>query len=123
MSGAPKDAGTISSWHAHIYYDPGRSKDAAARVRGWIEARFPVRMGSWHDVPVGPHPAAMYQVAFGPEVFPSLIPWLTLNREGLTVLVHPNTDHPREDHLKHALWLGEVLALKADTLPEGRQAD
>jgi aromatic ring-cleaving dioxygenase len=118
MTETPTDAGAIKSWHAHIYYDPSHSKDAAARVREWIEARFAVRMGNWHDDPVGPHPIAMYQVAFDPSLFPTLVPWLALNREGLTVLVHPNTDRPRDDHLKHALWLGEVLPLKADTLPE-----
>ncbi len=60
----------------------------------------------------------MYQVAFAPEVFPALVPWLALNRQGLTVLVHPETDRPRDDHLLHALWLGEKLPLKADILPE-----
>ena len=32
-----------------------------------------------------------------------------LNRQGLTVLVHPNTRDTRRDHLVHALWMGEVL--------------
>lgn len=32
-----------------------------------------------------------------------------LNRQGLTVLVHPNTRDTRRDHLTHALWMGEVL--------------
>jgi aromatic ring-cleaving dioxygenase len=36
----------------------------------------------------------------------------------LTVLVHPETDRPRDDHLLHAIWLGEKLPLKADILPE-----
>ncbi len=114
----PKDAGLIRDWHAHIYYDPERTKAQAAELRGWIEQRFPVRMGRWHDVPVGPHPGAMYQVAFAPDVFPAIVPWLALNRQGLTVLVHPETDRPRDDHLLHALWLGEKLPLKGDILPE-----
>lgn len=119
MSEQPKDAGLIRDWHAHIYYDPERTKPQAAELRGWIEQRFPAaRMGRWHDVPVGPHPSAMYQVAFAPEVFPALVPWLALNRQGLTVLVHPETDRPRDDHLLHALWLGEKLPLKTDILPE-----
>ena len=28
-----------------------------------------VQLGRWHDVPVGPHTAAMYQVAFATELF------------------------------------------------------
>jgi len=31
---------------------------------------------------------------------------------GLDVLVHPNTLAPLDDHLVHALWLGEKLTLK-----------
>jgi aromatic ring-cleaving dioxygenase len=118
MADQPKDAGLIRYWHAHVYYDPERTKPQAAELRGWIEQRFPVRMGRWHDAPVGPHPGAMYQVAFAPEVFPTIVPWLALNRQGLTVLVHPETDRPRDDHLLHAIWLGEKLPLKADILPE-----
>jgi DOPA 4,5-dioxygenase len=41
-----------------------------------------------------------------------------LNRMGLTVLVHPETGRPRDDHTRHAAWLGEVLALKTEVLPE-----
>ncbi len=121
MANAPQDIAAIDAWHAHIYYDPARTKETAARVRQWIEERFTVQMGRWHDMPVGPHPTAMYQVAFAPEVFPALVPWLALNRQGLTVLVHPETDRPRDDHLQHALWLGEKLPLDGAILPERRQ--
>ena len=118
MTETERDSGAIRSWHAHVYYDPAGTKQQAGQVRAWIEERFPVRMGRWHDVPVGPHPAAMYQVAFAPEVFPAIVPWLALNRGKLTVLIHPETDRPRDDHLLHALWLGEKLPLNADILPE-----
>ncbi len=60
----------------------------------------------------------MYMVAFAPELFASFVPWLALNRLGLDVLVHPNTLQPRADHLSHALWLGQVLPVKEQTLPE-----
>ena len=46
-----------------------------------------------------------------------------LNRDGLDVLVHPNTLAPRDDHLLHALWLGSKLALKEDGLPLRIDAD
>jgi DOPA 4,5-dioxygenase len=59
----------------------------------------------------------MYQVAFDTELFASFVPWLMLNRDGLDVLVHPNTLAPRDDHLRHALWLGQRMALKEDVLP------
>jgi len=109
----------IHSYHAHIYYDPaGPSKDEAARLRAAMGERYAVQMGRWHDVPVGPHAQAMYQVAFAPELFPVLVPFLALNRHGLTVLVHPETGRQRADHLLHALWLGAVLPIDASVLPE-----
>lgn len=107
----------ITSYHAHIYYELGEARDRAARLRELIGERFVARIGSWHDKPVGPHPKPMYQVAFAIDLFPRFVPWLMLNRTDLTVLVHPNTRWPRNDHLKNALWLGEVLPLKDDMLP------
>lgn len=120
MTETPKEAGTISEYHAHIYYDPDDpdSRARAAQLREWVEARFPVRMGRWHEVPVGPHPTAMYQIAFKPEVFSELAPFILLNRSGLTVLLHPQSGRPRDDHTLHAAWMGEVLQLKTDVLPE-----
>jgi DOPA 4,5-dioxygenase len=60
----------------------------------------------------------MYQIAFEPDTFAGLVPWLALHREGLSVLVHPNSLAPRADHLVHALWLGAPLPLRPDVLPE-----
>ena len=85
-----------------------RARAACAEaLRARIAERFSVQLGRWHDVPVGPHTAAMYQVAFDTDVFAAFVPWLMLNRNGLDVLVHPNTLAPRDDHLQHALWLGD----------------
>lgn len=117
MPTIPAAITAIQSYHAHVYYGPA-TKDAAAELRKWVEERFIVQMGSWHDVPVGPHPQAMYQIAFELDLFPSLVPFLMLNRMGLTVLVHPESGRPRDDHLQHAIWMGAVLTLKADILPE-----
>lgn len=107
----------IASYHAHIYYDVATTREVAEDLRARIAERFAVRLGRWHDVPVGPHPTPMFQVAFLPEVFPAFVPWLMLNRSGLTVLIHPNTGAPRDDHLVHALWLGSVLRLNEAVLP------
>ena len=108
----------IVSWHAHVYFDPAATRPLAERVRLGIAQRSKVQLGRWHEVPVGPHTQAMYQVAFEVGVFADLVPWLALHREGLSVLVHPNTLAPRADHLVHALWLGPSLPLRGDVLPE-----
>ncbi|MFQ5938851.1 MAG: DOPA 4,5-dioxygenase family protein [Alphaproteobacteria bacterium] len=42
-----------------------------------------------------------------------------LNRDGLTVFVHPETGDDLADHLDHALWLGEKLELNLSVF-EGR---
>jgi aromatic ring-cleaving dioxygenase len=113
---------TIESYHAHVYFDGPEARERAAVLREQISDRFQVQMGRWRDQPVGPHPMAMYQVAFEATLFPTLVPWLMLNRQGLTVVVHPNTDRPKDDHLQHALWLGAVLPLDGRMLEESLAA-
>jgi DOPA 4,5-dioxygenase len=122
MTDQPQPINTIESYHAHVYFDGTEARERAAILREQIGQRFAVQMGRWRDQPVGPHPMAMYQVAFEAHLFPTLVPWLMLNRLGLTVVVHPNTDRPKDDHLKHALWLGAVLALDGSMLEESLAA-
>ncbi|MDB5806439.1 MAG: aromatic ring-cleaving dioxygenase [Betaproteobacteria bacterium] len=118
VKGMPMQS-AIQSYHAHVYYDPNTdSKAEATRLRDAIAEQFATRLGRWHDVPVGPHTQAMYQVAFAVDVFPGIVPWMMLNRGPLTILVHPNTGRPKADHLHHALWMGAVLPIKEDVLPE-----
>ena len=109
------DPAIISCYHAHIYYDDA-SRGAAARIREAIERNFKVEMGRWRDEPVGPHPQPMYQVKFDPEEFARIVPWLMLNRDGLNILVHPETTDAYTDHAVNALWLGEKLPLRLDVL-------
>jgi aromatic ring-cleaving dioxygenase len=113
----PLPVSAITSYHAHIYYDLGEGRERAERLRTLIGQRFVARIGAWHDELVGPHLKPMYQVAFAVELFPRIVPWLMLNRMGLSILVHPNTRRPRDDHLVNSLWLGEALPLKGEILP------
>jgi DOPA 4,5-dioxygenase len=113
------DPAIIEGYHAHLYYAPD-TRPVAERLRAAIEDRFPrARVGSWHDEPVGPHPVAMYQVAFAAEEFSRFVPWLMLNREGLNVLVHPLTGDSVADHTRLAAWLGTPLPLRIETLRRG----
>lgn len=117
----PKSETIIDGWHAHVYYDPMTTRAQADLLRGWIAERFDVVLGRWHDVPVGPHPQAMFQIAFANAAFPALVAFIALNRGELTVLVHPNTENEYLDHLHHAMWMGSVLPLDGTVLRRDKE--
>ncbi|MBK20149.1 MAG: 4,5-dioxygenase [Rhodospirillaceae bacterium] len=122
MSFPNRPADAIEGWHAHIYYDPEETKGSAAALREKIVTEFPeTRMGSWHDEAVGPHLVAMYQIAFSVDQFDELVQWLTVNRDGLSVLVHPLTENAWNDHIIFGFWLGDKLPLNEERL--GGMAD
>ena len=113
----PRDPGIIQHYHAHVYYDRASTRDRAARLRDRVAAAFPeATLGRWHDELVGPHLRSMYQIAFPRELLASLLPWLMLNRDGLTSLLHPGTGNDFADHTEHAAWLGDTLPLRLDVL-------
>lgn len=111
------DNSAIESWHAHVYFD-AESREAAWTLREAINRRFDgeMEMGRFHEKPVGPHPRWSYQIAFGPDKFSSIVPWLALNRGDLVVFVHPNTGDALGDHRDRAIWFGTGLDLKLDVL-------
>ena len=76
----------------------------------------------WHDALVGPHPQSMYQIAFPSALLASFLPWLMLNRDGLTILLHPGTGNAYADHTDHAGWFGSMLPLRLDVLRAAQEA-
>ena len=106
----------ITSWHAHVYFD-APSRDAAWAFRQVIAAQLGalLELGRFHERPVGPHPRWSYQLAFAPERFSEVVPWLALNHGDLDVFVHPNTGDQLRDHRDSAIWIGRSwpLDLKA----------
>jgi aromatic ring-cleaving dioxygenase len=107
-------------YHAHIYYDPAKTRATAERVCAAIGEKFRVEIDGFRDGPVGPHPIANVLVVFKPEEFEHVVPFLMLHREGLDVLVHPLTEDAVEDHSSFAIWLGNPVPLLLHTLPRGR---
>jgi DOPA 4,5-dioxygenase len=118
---SPADPRAITEYHAHIYYDPRKTRGRAAGLRERVAAEFPqARLGRWHDALVGPHTRSMYQIAFPAGMLASFLPWLMLNRDGLIVLLHPETGDDYRDHTAHAAWLGGVLKLRLDAFKNAR---
>ncbi len=111
----------IRGFHAHVYFD----SDSVDRARALCEQAaqvFPLKLGRVHERPVGPHPDWSCQLAFKPELFGQLIPWLAMRRAGLVVFIHPISDNDLLDHRDRALWMGAVRPLNLQALSE-RQSD
>ena len=110
------DAIQNRGYHAHIYYDPDKTRPTVERVCAAIRDRFPVEFGGFRDGPVGPHPVANAQVIFKSEQFQSVVEWLMFHRDGLDVLIHPLSADSVDDHSIYAMWLGTPVPLKLETL-------
>ncbi|MCY1271225.1 Dopa 4,5-dioxygenase family [compost metagenome] len=108
----------IRGYHAHVYFDAA-TLEQARELCEEAARRFPLKMGRMHQQPVGPHPDWSCQLAFRPELFAEVIPWLALQRDGLVVLVHPITGNDLADHRDHAFWMGAVRPLDLSVLDEG----
>ncbi|BAQ71733.1 MULTISPECIES: DOPA 4,5-dioxygenase family protein [Pseudomonas] len=100
----------IKGYHAHVYFDASTLERARALCEQAAQL-FELKMGRVHQRPVGPHPDWSCQLAFAPEVFAQVVPWLALNRQGLVVFLHPDTGDDLRDHTDHAIWMGAMRPL------------
>jgi aromatic ring-cleaving dioxygenase len=105
----------LRGYHAHVYYD-AETRAEAERLRDRIAGQFPVELGQFSDEPIGPHPISQFAVILKTEQFQEVVPWLMFNRAGLDVLIHPLTDDSVDDHSVYAVWLGNPVPMKLDSL-------
>ncbi len=103
----------ISQYHAHIYFAQGELEQAT-QLHSDIAQRFALTVGRVHEVPVGPHPQAMFQVRFSAQELSEFMPWLMVARQQFNVLIHGDTGNDLYDHTQLAVWLGDALPLKLD---------
>lgn len=108
----PRPYTDIYSYHAHIYFDED-TYVKAARLRQWVIERFPVELGNWNLEPRGPHVTPSFYFGFTNDLLPVVVPWLQLNSLNLTILLHPNSDDPRADHLYYTLWVNRSQPVNA----------
>ncbi|MFY9341086.1 MAG: DOPA 4,5-dioxygenase family protein [Planctomycetota bacterium] len=112
LPSVPRKYTDIKSYHAHIYFDEDNHAKAAL-LRRWVAERFTVELGNWNREPRGPHVTPSFYFGFTNDLLPVIVPWLQLNSLGLTILLHPNTEDPRADHLHYALWVNRTQPVNA----------
>ena len=105
----------VKGYHAHVYFDAA-SRPAAERLRKTMLDMFAVEPGIFADEPRGPHPVPQFNMIFEIPQFQNIVPWLMLNHEDLSVLVHPLTESNLDDHTRYALWLGAPVPLRLERL-------
>ena len=103
----------IRCYHAHVYYDEQTHEQAVAFFAAAAE-KFSITLGKFHRQPVGPHALWNSAFSFPKEMFGELVPWLAINRNGLSVLVHCLTGDDYQDHNEHAIWMGKVEPLNLE---------
>ena len=106
---------SIKGYQAHVYFDE-QSVEQARALRDRISEKFDYAVGRFHEKNVGPHPRWSFQVAFEPGALGDILPWLALNRHGLTVFVHGVSGDDLYDHTELVMWLGESVKLNLDAL-------
>ena len=105
----------IRDFHAHIYFNPDQLEQAQTLAAAAHE-RFGVRVGRFHEHPVGPHPRASCQLTVEPHQFGDFAQWMALNRTGLTIFAHASTGADLPDHTEHVIWFGRSEELDLSVL-------
>ena len=111
IANAARQVAEIRGFHAHVYYQMDATRETACALNQQIAALFPFRVSQLVDRAIGPHPSPMFEVDFYIEDFAHFVPWLMLNRQGLNVLIHPNTNDMLADHEVLPIWLGDKQPL------------
>lgn len=108
----------IQDWHAHVYFDAA-TKPTAEAVLADVETALPgLKIGRVHDKPVGPHPQGSCQVLVPNDRLAEVASWFAVNRRGLTILLHPNTEDDLKDHRDYPIWYGSAPKINFEMFEE-----
>ena len=108
----------IRDYHAHLYYNADTIDEARAIAEA-LGQLYSVKIGRFHEKPVGPHPVWSCQITVSSDQFGEVIPWLLLNRGDVDVFIHPNTGDDLLDHTQHIMWIGESYPLNLSLFQRG----
>ena len=101
---------SVKDYHAHLYYTSVNIQEAQdiAEQLGKIH---PIKVGTFHQKPVGPHPTWSCQLTFTPDQLGVIISWLLLNHGSVDVFIHANTGDNLIDHTQYIMWIGRSYPL------------
>jgi len=116
----------IKEWHFHVYFYQNNEKsiNKAYNLRNNIiknikEGYFKiVPLERVNHKPIGPHIIGSYEVWVPKEYFWKSFSWFTLNRNDLSILIHPLTSQEKKDHKERSVWMGTPLPLDIDVLED-----
>lgn len=115
----------IISYDFHTYWNETDKAEKAfcLEFRAKVEKEFEAELAAgslrihrlW-EMPIGPHPLAMWELdtagKHDPALFARVLGFYSLNHGKLSVLIHPRTSSgDLIDHTEFALWLGHKQRL------------
>lgn len=104
-------------YHAHIYWNNNEERDIALSIREDL-IQLGCQLGRVHDIAIGPHPLAMYQVNYD-DGNKKLIEQLLISKSnGISILLHEDTGDDIHDHTEGVRWINNPLPLDIEWLEE-----
>ncbi|NRA67024.1 MAG: DOPA 4,5-dioxygenase family protein [Pseudobacteriovorax sp.] len=104
---------SFDQYHFHIYFN----KDEVHKVDHIIDKLRDferLKIGRVRVNPVGPHPTGSCQITVLKPDFMEMLDWFLLNREGLSVFIHPVSGDDIKDHSDYTIWIGGSRELNLD---------
>jgi DOPA 4,5-dioxygenase len=109
----------IRSYDVHVYFfhTSESSASQARALHSQVKELFPHLLLKFWAAPIGPHGIANFEINLkSPAELASFLPWIQLRRGSFSVLVHPNTGYPLDDHTVNAMWIGQAQVLDLSVL-------